>query len=130
MCPFLITPGRCFPALLPVHITHGLCGRLPPTCVVAVRSLVVLGLHEVPEDVVVAPAWVAHRLPVVEVSPVAADVDHRVNGGGAACGTPPRIRYCLRINLVCNDTTEYIVCLLHNMSLKKYLHRFIYLFSK
>ena len=48
------------------------------------EALVVLGLAEVRQDAVVAPAVVAERRPLVVVEPVAADVDHRVDRRAAA----------------------------------------------
>lgn len=49
-----------------------------------VRVAVVLGLEEVGQHFVVAPAWVAHALPVVVVVSVAAHVQHRVQHRRAA----------------------------------------------
>jgi len=48
----------------------------------ALAALVVLGLDEVREHVVPAPALVAHLRPAVVIGAVAADVDHRVDRGG------------------------------------------------
>lgn len=47
-------------------------------------ALVVLGLLEVSEHIVVAPAGVAHRLPAVKVPPVPSHVYEPVDGRGAA----------------------------------------------
>ena len=57
----------------------------PADAVVAVRAaLVVLGAPEVRQDVLVGPAVVAQRRPLVVVGRVAADVDHRVERARAA----------------------------------------------
>ena len=47
-------------------------------------ALVVLGLEEVGQHVLPAPAFEAQALPLVVVEPAAPDVDHRVHGGRAA----------------------------------------------
>ena len=69
----------------PGRLLHG---QVPPGGVVAgggqVGVPVVLGLLEVVEHVLVAPARVAGGLPVVVVPPVAAHVEHVVEDGGAA----------------------------------------------
>ena len=58
--------------------------RAADPVVVARAALVVLGALEVGQDVLVAPAFEAHRRPLVVVGAVAADVDHRVERARAA----------------------------------------------
>ena len=53
-------------------------------------ALVVLGADEVGQHVVPAPVVEAQRLPAVVVGAVAADVDHRVDRGGATESAPAR----------------------------------------
>lgn len=53
-------------------------------------ALVVLGLEEVLEHILVAPAGVPHVLPLVEVPPVASHVQEPVDARGAAQGLAGR----------------------------------------
>jgi len=56
---------------------------------VKARDLAILRLFEIRKNALVAPASAAVPLPAVKVLPVAPNIDHGVDGGGAAKGLAP-----------------------------------------
>ena len=73
-----------------IAIHRGYVDR-PVTPTVGVASTIVgLGFSEVWQDIVPSPAWVAQILPVFEVLPLAAYVDHRIDGARTSHDLAPR----------------------------------------